>query len=54
MQRKGFLHASPALSDMIQLILQACQECYADKDLFYRVRTSVCSRLEECVNADGK
>ena len=38
----------------MQFIIKACQEIDDDKDLCLRVCMSVSSRLQQCVNADGK
>lgn len=51
---KVFARKPRTVESMIQFILEACQEIDADKDLCSRVCISVRSRLEECVNADGK
>lgn len=51
---KVFARKPRTVENMIQFILEACQEIDADKDLCSRVCMSVRSRLEECVNADGK
>ena len=49
-----FARRPRTVEGMIQFIWEACQEINADKDLCSKVCMSVRSRLEECVNVDGK
>ena len=51
---KVFARKPRTVENMIQFILEACQEIDADKDFCSRVCMSVRSRLHECVNVDGK
>ena len=51
---KVFARKPRTVEDMIQFILKACQEIDAGEDLCFRACMSVRSRLEECMNADGK
>ena len=51
---KVFARKPRTVKDMIQFILKACQGIDAGEDLCFRACMSVRSRLEECMNADGK
>jgi hypothetical protein len=42
------------VDDMIRCIRDACQEIYDNKKLCAKVCLSVASRLQECVNNEGR
>ena len=51
---KVFARKSRGVEDMIQFIIKACQEIDDDKDLCLGVCMNASSRLQQCVNVDGK
>ena len=51
---KVFARRPRSVEDMAQFIREACQDIDADKDLCARVCMSVHSRLEQCVDVEGK